>query len=228
MLPRKFKIAFSNSGADTSYACFNDVGFIARLRDGRQGFRVFVAGGLGTKPQVGHLLHEFIPADDVYAVTTAVKRLFDQHGNRKNRNAARLRFLWNSLGEERFRQLYEEQLQLVRDQASAPLALEDLPATAITPDLVPAADDSPEFHLWRQRYVEAQKQPGLFSVLVPVFLGNISTEDSTRLARFLAPFGDHVLRATFGQNLRLRNIPEALLSNVFHVVREIGELASAP
>jgi sulfite reductase (ferredoxin) len=228
LLPRKFKIAFANSDADTAYARFNDVGFIARLRNGQQGFRVYVAGGLGTKPQVGHLLHEFIPADDVYAVTTAVKRLFDQHGNRKNRNAARLRFLWNSLGEERFRQLYEEQLQLVRDQAPAPLALEDLPATAITPDLAPATDDSPEFHLWKQRYVEPQKQPGLFSVLVPVFLGNLSDEDAIRLALFLEPFGDSVLRATFGQNLRLRNIPEAFLANVFHVVREIGELASAP
>jgi sulfite reductase (ferredoxin) len=228
LLPRKFKIAFSNSDADTSYARFNDVGFIAQLRDGQQGFRVYVAGGLGTKPQVGHLLRDFIPVGDVYAVTTAVKCLFDQHGNRKNRNAARLRFLWNSLGEERFRQLYEEQLQLVRDQALAPLVLEDLPTRTIAPDLAPAADDSPDFHLWQQRYVEPQKQPGLFSVLVPVFLGNISEEDAIRLARFLEPFGDSVLRATFGQNLRLRNIPAALLPNVFHVVREIGELASAP
>src|ERR1019366_8969818 len=153
MLPRKFKIAFSNSGADTSYACFNDVGFIARLRDGRQGFRVFVAGGLGTKPQVGHLLHDFIPADDVYAVTTAVKRLFDQHGNRKNRNAARLRFLWNSLGEERFRQLYQEQLESVRTEGAVPLTLEDLPAEAILPDVAPITDDSPEFRQWQQRFV---------------------------------------------------------------------------
>jgi sulfite reductase (ferredoxin) len=228
LLPRKFKIAFANSPADTAYARFNDLGFIAELRDGQPGFRVSVAGGLGTKPQVGHLLHEFIPAEDVYAVTTAVKRLFDQYGNRKNRNAARLRFLWNSLGEERFRQLCEEQLQLVRAEGVAPLALEAVPAEAAAPALMPGHDDSPEFHQWRQRYVEPQKQPGLFSVLVPIFLGNISTEDATRLARFLAPFGGDVLRATFGQNLRLRNIPEALLPNVFEVVREIGELASAP
>jgi sulfite reductase (ferredoxin) len=228
LLPRKFKIAFANSPADTAYARFNDLGFIAELRDGQPGFRVYVAGGLGTKPQVGHLLSEFIPAGDVYVVTTAVKRLFDQHGNRKNRNAARLRFLWNSLGEERFRQLYEEQLQLVRAEGAAPLALETSPADAVTPDLAAKQDDSAEFHQWKLRYVEAQKQPGLFSVLVPVFLGNISTVDAARLAEFLGPFGDHVLRATFGQNLRLRNIPEALLPNVFHIVREIGELASAP
>ena len=228
LLPRKFKIAFSNSDADTSYARFNDVGFIAQLRDGQQGFRVYVAGGLGTKPQVGHLLHGFIPGEDVYAVTTAIKRLFDQHGNRKNRNAARLRFLWNSLGEERFRQLYEEQLQAVRAEGVAALALDDLPGAGAIPDFPPDHDGSPEFWQWKQRYVEPQKQPGWCSVLVPVFLGNLDTDDAVRLARFLAPFGDQVLRATFGQNLRLRNIPEAYLANVFHAVREIGELASAP
>jgi sulfite reductase (ferredoxin) len=229
MLPRKFKIAFANSPSDTAYARFNDLGFIAELRngDGAKGFRVYVAGGLGTKPQVGHLLHEFIPADDVYAVTTAVKRLFDQHGNRKNRNAARLRFLWNSLGEPRFRQLYEEHLQLVRTEGAAPLTLQSEP-TAVAPNIAPGQDASPDFRQWQQRYVEPQKQPGLFSVLVPIFLGNISVAEATRLAEFLEPFGDQVLRATFGQNLRLRNIPEALLPNVFHMVREIGELASAP
>ena len=228
LLPRKFKIAFSSSGADTGYARFNDVGFIAQLRNGERGFRVYVAGGLGTKPQVGHLLQEFIPADDVYQVTTAVKRLFDQNGNRKNRNAARLRFLWNSLGEERFRQLYEEQAQAVRAEEPAPLSLEDVVGAGTLPDIAPAEDESPEFRLWKQRYVEPQKQPGLFSVVVPVFLGNLGTEDALRLAQFLAPFGDHVLRATFGQNLRLRNIPEAWLANVFQAARDIGALTTAP
>jgi len=228
LLPRKFKISFSNSGADTGYARFNDVGFIAQLRDGQRGFRVYVAGGLGTKPQVGHLLHEFIPADDTYVVTTAVKRLFDQHGNRKNRNAARLRFLWNSLGEERFRQLYEEQLRAVRTEGAAPLALEPVSGVGVIPGFAPAHDESPEFWLWKQRYVEPQKQAGWYSVLLPVFLGNLGTEDAVRLAQFLAPFGDDVVRAAFGQNLRLRNIPEAYLANVFHAVRDIGALASAP
>jgi sulfite reductase (ferredoxin) len=37
-----------------------------------------------------------------------------------------------------------------------------------------------------------------------------------------------VLRASFGQNLRLRNIPESYLPNVFHLVRELTELASGP
>jgi len=228
LLPRKFKIAFSNSTADTSYAEFNDLGFVAELRDGAKGFRVYVAGGLGTRPEVGHLLHDFIPADDVYVVTTAIKRLFDQHGNRKNRHAARLRFLWNTLGEERFRELYAEQLERVRAENPPALLLGDVPQFSTLPPFAAEVDGSPEFEQWRERYVEPQRQPGLVSVLVPIFLGNLKNEDAIRLADFLEPFGNFVIRAPFGQNLRLRNLPENYLANIFHLVREITELASGP
>jgi len=228
LLPRKYKIAFSNSSADTSYAEFNDLGFVARLQGEEKGFRVYVAGGLGTKPEVGHLLHDFIPADDVYLVATAIKRLFDQHGNRKNRHTARLRFLWNALGEERFRQLYEEQLNLVRGDNLAALLIEEIPQSSTLPSFAPEQDESPEFEQWKERYVETQKQPGQVSVLIPIFLGNLKNADAIRLAGFLAPFGKFVLRATFGQNLRLRNIPERYLPNVFHLVREVSELVLGP
>lgn len=228
LLPRKYKIAFSNSAADSSYAEFNDLGFVALLRKDEKGFRVYVAGGLGTKPEVGHLLHDFIPAGDVYIVATAIKRLFDQHGNRKNRHAARLRFLWKSLGEDRFRELYEEQLKLVREENPAALIIEEIPQSSPLPSFAPEQDRSLEYELWKERYVEAQKQPGLVSVLVPVFLGNLNNRDAIRLAEFLEPFGDHVLRATFGQNLCIRNLPESYLANVYHLVREVTELASGP
>jgi len=41
-LPRKFKIAFSSSDEDTGFSSFNDLGFIARIRDGKGGFRVTI------------------------------------------------------------------------------------------------------------------------------------------------------------------------------------------
>ena len=228
LLPRKFKIAFSNSLADSSYAEFNDLGFVAQLRDGEKGFRVYVAGGLGTKPELAHLLRDFIPAADVYVVASALKKLFDRHGNRKNRHAARLRFLWKILGEERFRELYEEQVQIVRTEDPPELALEEIPQTSTLPPFAPVQDLSQEFEGWKSRYVEAQRQPGLVSILVPIFLGNLKNNDAIKLADFLEPFGNHVVRASFGQNLRLRNIPEDYLGNVFHLVRELTELASGP
>jgi sulfite reductase (ferredoxin) len=228
LLPRKFKIAFSNSPADSAYAEFNDLGFIAQISDGQNGFSVYVGGGLGTKPEVGHLLHDFILAEDVYLVASAVKRLFDKHGNRKNRHAARLRFLWKTLGETRFRQIYEDELQVLRSETPAPLLGDEVPQFSILLPFAPEKDTSPEFYQWKDRYVENQKQSELVSVQVPVFLGNFKNEYAIRLAEFLEPFGDYVLRASFGQNLRLRNIPRSYLPNVFHLVSGLTELASGP
>jgi len=228
LLPRKFKIAFSNSPADSSYAEFNDLGFVAQIQKEQEGFRVYVAGGLGAKPAVGHLLHEFIPASEVYLVTRAVKRLFDMHGNRKNRHSARLRFLWNTLGEQRFRELYDEELQLVRSENPAPLTIEEVPQSSTLPPFAPEQDYSEEFYRWKDRYVENQTQSKMVSVRIPVFLGNLMNDHAIQLAKFLAPFGDHVVRASFGQNLRLRNIPKNYLANVFHLAREISGPSSGP
>ena len=227
-LPRKFKIAFSNSARDSAYAQFNDLGFVAAAQDGVLGFRVSVAGGMGTKPEVGHLLHEFIPAGDVCFVTEATKRVFDKHGNRKDKHAARLRFLWNQLGEDRFRQLYEQELRDLREEQQRPLKLPREVPCAGTISLCPVQDESPEFQRWRERYVESQRQSGLCSVLVPVFLGNLKNDEAIALALFLEPFGKDVIRATLGQNLRLRNIPERYLGNVYSAVKNISELALAP
>jgi len=93
-LPRKYKIAFSNSESDSAGAAFTDLGFLATMKGGWRGFRVYVAGGLGRKPQAGHLLYEFIEPEKIYAIAAGLKRLFDKHGNRKDKNNARLLFLW--------------------------------------------------------------------------------------------------------------------------------------
>jgi len=227
-LPRKFKIAFSNSAKDSAYAQFNDLGFVATVQDGVLGFRVYVAGGMGTKPEVGHLLHEFIPADDVYLVAEATKRVFDKHGNRKNKNAARLRFLWRQWGRDGFCQLYEQELRELREEGQGALELPKEQSRASTVPFFPVQDESREFQRWKKRFVVPQPQLGLCSVLVPVFLGNLKNDEAIALALFLEPFGKDVLRATLGQNLRLRNIPERYLANVYSVVKNVSELASAP
>jgi len=228
LLPRKFKIAFSNSPSDSAYAEFNDLGFVAQIRETEKGFQVYVAGGMGAKPEVGHHLHEFIPAEDVYVVTSAVKRFFDKHGNRKNRHAARLRFLWKTLGQNRFRDLYEEELRLVRSEHPEPLVIEDVPQSSELPPFVPEHDWSPEFYRWKDRYVENQRDSGLVSIRIPILLGNLSNASALRIANFLEPFRSDVLRANFGQNLRLRNIPKSYLANVYHLVREVTALSAGP
>jgi sulfite reductase (ferredoxin) len=228
LLPRKYKITFSNSRKDTAYAQFNDLGFIAEIKDGVKGFKVYVAGGMGSKPEVAHLLHEFIPVEDVYVVTEAVKHLFGKYGNRKNKHSARLRFLWKDLGEARFRELYQQELEQVRQSASLAFEPAHIDACLSTPSISPIEDSSAEFDIWKHRYCFQQRQTGLSSIVIPLLLGNIKNNDAIALASFLDGFGNDVIRATFGQNLRLRNIPDPYLGNVFAVAKDISELANAP
>lgn len=227
-LPRKFKIAFSNSDRDSAAARFNDLGCIATLRNGTPGFRVYVAGGMGAKPEVGHLLHEFISADDVYLVAEAVKRVFAKYGNRNDKHAARLRFLWREKGEDGFRKLYDEELQELRRQPLARLALRQSPTPALSVPIEPIKDAGCPFATWKRRHVAPQRQSEHFSVLIPLLLGDLNCDHALMLANFLEPFGDHTLRATSAQNLRLRNIPEGCLENVYAVLKDISDLAAAP
>jgi sulfite reductase (ferredoxin) len=227
-MPRKLKLAFSNSVTDTAFAQFNDIGFIASIQSDVKGFKVYIAGGMGNKPAVGHLLYDFVPADQVYLVAEAVKHLFDQYGNRKNRNAARLRFLWNELGEARFFELYRKEFDAVARQNPPKLVPYFAPRAEAALSLEPIKDESQAFITWKNRYCAEQPQKGLFSILVPVSLGNIKNEELLALADLLKAFGDNSVRATFAQNLRLRNIPEAYLGNIYAVAKNISKLADAP
>jgi sulfite reductase (ferredoxin) len=62
---------------------------------------------------------------------------------------------------------------------------------------------------------------------VPTFLGNIKNENAVKLAGLLASFGPNSIRAALGQNLRLRNIPESHLGNVWTILRDFGDVASS-
>ena len=208
LLPRKYKIAFSNTANDGARAVFNDLGFIAAQRDGKRGFAVYVAGGLGSKPQAGHLLHEFVADTEVYFIAEAVKQLFNKHGNRKNRHAARLRFLWNHLGEKHFIQLYQQELDGIHRQPVEPLRL---PPPLSKPVPVPDASVHSlpaDFQAWRRRFVAQQKQPGLFTIGVPVRLGSLPHADAMALADFLIPLGEDVFARRSGRICNCGTFPK--------------------
>ena len=229
VLPRKFKISFSNSERDNANATFNDLGFIALAKNGVKGFRVYVAGGMGTKAQVGHLLHDFIPADQIYHVAEALKQVFSKNGNRKNKHAARLRFLWNKLGRQRFVNLYHDELAELKKKDAKPFeisGIDNKPEANLK--IKPLLETSSRFDHWKRRYVRAQKQPGLYSILIPLFLGNIKNEQAALLGDLLSHFGENVLRCTMNQNLSIRNIPADYLGNVYEAAGTISELAAGP
>lgn len=227
-LPRKFKISFSSLASDNALAVFNDLGYIARTKGGIKGFQVYTAGGMGARSRIGHLLHDFISEDKVNHVCTALKRLYLKHGNRKNKNANRLRFLWEDLGEEQFLSIYREMFDEISGDDGLVLEKIDIANTATVTGIKPAGTFSAAFKTWASRYVSDQKQPGLKSIMVPINLGDLKSEDAIKLGRLLAPFGENVLRFTLNQNISIRNIPEAYLGNIFEGILEIETLSHLP
>lgn len=234
-MPRKLKFAFSSAEGDVDYAAINDLGLVARIKDGRRGFRVYVGGGGGNKPTVGWLLYDFLPAEELYALAKGLKNFFLDYGNRKVRSQARLRFVFYKLGEEETLRLIKEYYEKART-ASAPLDvdtnIDERPPYAYRP--VPSLGDAEAaYRLWRCRYVTPQRQQGYCSVLFPVLLGNIWLTDG-RMARLdqllglLQTFGDHTLRFTNTQNIRLRNIPEHALPELYLLLRDFKDETAVP
>src|SRR5262249_4787376 len=168
-LLRTCKVAFSGGPEDCIATAINDVGLRAVIRDGVRGFRMTVAGGLGPLPTEARVLHEFIPAEDVVKHVEAVIRIFNRHGNRSNKNKARLKFVMRERGFEWLRAAIEEEYQdiLVNGGIAMP---EEVPAgfggfqpqppPRGTGELLAMFDPSPDFQAWRETNTQPQKQAG--------------------------------------------------------------------
>ncbi|MBG91188.1 MAG: sulfite reductase subunit beta (hemoprotein) [Actinobacteria bacterium] len=220
-LPRKFKIAFSHSEKDVAFTQTTCLGFVARVKDGQKGFAVYCAGGMGAKPMVGHQLFDFIPDDQVYHVTRAMKLMFDKHGNRRSKFSSRIKFLWKKLDREDFEARFNEDYLPIKGDKSLNLVLPEIENSANDTDLVVEPAEGPEFALWKQRFVSAQKQEGLYCIKVPLQLGDLLSKDAYQLCDFLDHFGENTIRCDRGQNMRIRNIPEKYLGNLYHVMTKL-------
>jgi sulfite reductase (ferredoxin) len=228
-LPRKYKIAFSGCPRDCAGATVNDLGFVAHVRNGVQGFAVHVAGGLGARSRVARPLEDFVPAAEIHLVAEAVKRVFDAHGDRSHRSKARLRFLVDAIGIEAFAALYREQLALVRREAPA-LPRADAPAPpAAAPSPAPRDRETPRgFDAWRRDNVALQKQPGRFLVYVPLVLGDIPAKTFRALGAVAETYGEGVVRTTQAQNLVLRHVREDDLPALHEDLSRAGLAAPRP
>jgi len=226
-LPRKFKIAMSNNLKDTAYTQSTCLGYVATIKDGQKGFEVYCAGGMGAKPMMGNKLFDFIPESKVYHVARALKTMFDKHGNRRNRHANRIKFLWKKLERDEFVRLFTEEYDLIKDDESLNLQWVPLENSAKDPQIPVIKGEGADFETWKTRYVTDQKQPGLVSIMLPLRLGDLLTPDANKLCDFLEQFGENTIRCERGQNIRLRNIPEKYLGNAYTLIREMKQTLSA-
>ncbi|WP_214107111.1 nitrite/sulfite reductase [Acrocarpospora catenulata] len=108
-LPRKFKSAVSGCPAHCTVHEINDVAFVGVVNEaGERGFDAWVGGGLSTNPMIGKRLGVFVRPDQVADVYGGVVGIFRDYGYRRLRHRARIKFLMNDWGPEKFRQVLEE------------------------------------------------------------------------------------------------------------------------
>ena len=106
-LPRKVKISFCGAEAGCGSALIDDIAFIATSQNGEAGFKVYVGGGQGAMPRLAQKLMEYVSPKDVHRVVLGILRLFNRRGSRVNRNRARIKFLLEKIGIDKFREFFE-------------------------------------------------------------------------------------------------------------------------
>ncbi len=221
-LPRKFKIAFSGCSEDCAGACVNDVGLIAKTRDGVEGFAVCAGGGMGARSRIAEMLEEFVPADGIYRVVRAVRAVFHARGNRENRKEARLRFLVDKIGFGKFASLYKSELAAAENAAPCP-GTERRREIGCSDSVVPAGCKTPsDFRTWRACATEPQKQPGYRMAHISLPLGDIGAEALRGLAGAIEAFPGVEARVTPQQNLVLLWIPERETAGLYAALDGIG------
>jgi sulfite reductase beta subunit-like hemoprotein len=233
-MPRKFKIAFSGCPEDCMETHMHDVGMRAVVRDGQHGFRVLVGGGLGPLPSEAQLLDEFLPAERVVNRIEAVLRVFNQYGNRGNKNKARFKFIVRERGWEWVKEQIDKEYDAILRDGGIPTpdsvpegfgGFQSVPPPLGTGELLPVLDSAafdPEYERWLETNVREQKQTGYAVVTIRVPNGNLTGDQMRGVADIAERAGDHLLRFTIAQNIMLGFVPLRNLKRVYAALKQIG------
>ena len=226
---RKFKISYSGC---SEHGCglgrMHDIGAVARVQNGVEGFEVLVGGGLGSLPHQAKLYSEFVPADQMLPLAQAISRVFAKLGEKKNRAKARMKFLIVKQGIDEFKRLVEEERQRLpadpRWESELQRALEQLRDEPLKrPSRLDLADGhGPQFAEWLELNVHPQRQDGYSMVDVYLPLGDITSLQARQLADVSRKYIKDTLRTTVDQNLLLQWVANADLPSLFADLTQIG------
>ncbi len=230
-LPRKFKISFSGCKTECGLAAIHDLGFIATSREVNGttefGFKVFIGGGLGSHPKLALPYTDFLPIEDVLPLCEATLKLFDQHGNRRNKSKARMKFILEQWGLETFREKLNEILAELKSSEKTYPPLPD-PSFKDQPDsatVIPGTNGIPEgdpaFLQWAKSNLIPQPNE-TYAVQVKLPLGDITEAQFRGLADIIERFSTNGARTTHQQNIILHRITQEDLPAFYTVLKEIG------
>lgn len=204
-LPRKYKTAVSGL-QDVSHET-HDVAFVGvNHPEHGPGLDLWVGGGLSTNPMLAQRVGVWVPLDEVPDVWEAVTKAFRDHGYRRLRAKARLKFLIKDWGVEKFREVLET------EYLNRPLI--DGPA----PEPVKHTID----HVGVQRI-----KNGLNAIGVAPIAGRVSGTTLSAVADLMEKVGSDRARLTPFQKLVILDVPDDRVDETVAVLDALG-LPSRP
>jgi len=223
-LPRKFKPSVGGCcGTDCSQALINDLGYLARVQDGKIGFKVVAGGGLATLRRSALTVEEFVPVDDILEVADAVLRVFHRIGNRNNKAKARLKWAIDKVGPEQFLADYRAEREKIRAEGAPKLVLPPQPAPPIRrAPLQQVSTPDEGYAEWAADSVRPQKQAGFSSVVIRLILGDITSAQMRAVGQLCQQFGEGEVRLTNEQNFVIRWVPNTRLPALHRELARIG------
>ncbi|MDX8386662.1 MAG: nitrite/sulfite reductase [Gallionella sp.] len=201
-MPRKMKMSFSACESDCAQSMLHDIGVIATVRDGKNGFMVKAGGGLGHKPREAIVVEEFISERELMFSLEALVTLHNKYSDRVKRAKSRIKFLVEKFGVEGFLEKYREEFNRTSDAlADQPYAKGEWRAPTDSEVPGPGAP----------RKVFAQRQQGLFVLPIALPIGDATPQQLHGMAVLLRETGLDELHTTQDQNLVITNVPESKL-----------------
>jgi ferredoxin-nitrite reductase len=197
-LPRKFNVTITACQEACTHAEAQDIAMTPAIKeiDGEaiKGFNVAVGGKMGSGGyRIASPLDLFVTPQEAAGICSQIVLIFRDHGMRELRTKARLAFLIENWGVEKFRKELERHVD--RPLASAGID-----------QRTPKHTD----HIG----VFRQKQAGLNYVGLAVPVGRITSEQMLQVADLSETYGSGQVRVTVGQNLIIPNVPDRKIGDL--------------
>ena len=227
-LPRKFKIAITGADRDRAAVRVHDIGLHAKP----EGFDLYIGGGLGRTPSLGHCIKTGLKGEQLLSYLEACLRVYNRYGRRDNSYKARIKILVAALGPDEYaRQVEEEWNSLDKAAIDAPAA-EIVRIRSFFPDpefkaakfdrvayeRAQTADKA--FARWVKNNTLAHKRDDHVSVTIslkPVGLppGDASSAQMDVMADVAEQYAYSELRVSHEQNVILPHVPKADLYELY-------------
>lgn len=201
-LPRKYKTAITGHPSQDVVHEINDFALVGVVHpELGAGYDLWVGGGLSTNPRLAERLGVFVAPDVAAEVWLGVTSIFRDYGYRRMRTKARLKFLLNDWGTEKFRQVLQDEY--------LGFALPDGPAAPKPP--------TPGDHVG----IHEQKD-GRFFIGVAPTVGRVSGSILTSLADAIEAHGSTRLRTTPHQKLVVLDVEKDRVESLVSELDALG------